>query len=175
MKSDYIEITASTTVHELLTAYPELEETLISIAEPFKKLKNPLLRKSIAKIATLKHISAVGNVPLNDLVNELRQAVGQSEISESYEDEKYFLDQPDWFSKDRIVLSVNEEELEIKDKMTVVVILQEAKHIEKGEIIELTTTFLPAPGIETMKSKGYSVWTVKDDENLIKTYFLKNS
>ncbi|NIP23979.1 MAG: DUF1858 domain-containing protein, partial [Phycisphaerae bacterium] len=52
--------------------YPELEETLISIAEPFKKLKNPLLRKSIAKIATLKHISAVGNVPLNDLVNELR-------------------------------------------------------------------------------------------------------
>ena len=175
MKSDYIEITASTTVHELLTAYPELEETLISIAEPFKKLKNPLLRKSIAKIATLKHISAVGNVPLNDLVNELRQAVGQSEISESYEDEKYFLDQPDWFSKDRIVLSVNEEELEIKDKMTVVVILQEAKHIKKGEIIELTTTFLPAPGIETMKSKGYSVWTVKDDENLIKTYFLKNS
>ena len=175
MTSDYIEITASTTVHELLEVYPELEETLISIAEPFKKLKNPLLRKSIAKIATLKHISAVGNVPLNDLVNELRQAVGQSEISESYEDEKYFLDQPDWFSKDRIVLSVNEEELEIKDKMTVVVILQEAKHIEKGEIIELTTTFLPAPGIETMKSKGYSVWTVKDDENLIKTYFLKNS
>ena len=43
MKSDYIEITASTTVHELLAAYPELEETLISIAEPFKKLKNQLL------------------------------------------------------------------------------------------------------------------------------------
>jgi hypothetical protein len=174
MKSDYIEITASTTVHELLAAYPELEETLISIAEPFKKLKNPLLRKSIAKIATLKHISAVGNVPLNDLVNELRKAVGQSENSESYEDEKYYLDQPDWFSKDKIALSVNEEELEVKDKMTIVVILQEAKHIKKGEIIELTTTFLPAPGIETMKSKGYSVWTKKEDENIIKTYFLKN-
>jgi len=175
MTSDYIEITASTTVHELLEAYPELEETLISIAPAFKKLKNPLLRKSIAKIATLKHISAVGNVPLNDLVNELRKAVGQSETSESYEDEKYYLDQPDWFSKDKIALSVNEEELEVKDKMTIVVILQEAKHIKKGEIIELTTTFLPAPGIETMRSKGYSVWTKKEDENLIKTYFLKNN
>ena len=174
MENDYLEITDSTTVHELLEAYPELEETLISIAAPFKKLKNPLLRKSIAKIATLKHISAVGNVPLNDLVNELRKAVGQSETSESYEDEKYYLDQPDWFSKDKIALSVNEEELEVKDKMTVVVLLQEAKYIKKGEIIELTTTFLPAPGIETMKSKGYSVWTVKEDENLLKTYFLKN-
>jgi hypothetical protein len=175
MTSDYIEITASTTVHELLVAYPELEETLISIAPAFKKLKNPLLRKSIAKIATLKHISAVGNVPLNDLVNVLRKAVGQSEISESYEDEKYYFDQPDWFSKDKIALSVNEEELEVKDKMTIVVILQEAKHIKKGEIIELTTTFLPAPGIETMKSKGFSVWTVKEDENLIRTCFLKNN
>jgi hypothetical protein len=156
-------------------AYPELEETLISIAPAFKKLKNPLLRKSIAKIATIKHISAVGNVPLNDLVNMLRKAVGQSEISESYEDEKYYFDQPDWFSKDKIALSVNDEELEVKDKMTIVVILQEAKHIKKGEIIELTTTFLPAPGIETMKSKGFSVWTVKEDENLIRTYFLKNN
>ena len=174
MTSDYIEITASTTVHELLVAYPELEETLISIAPAFKKLKNPLLRKSIAKIATLKHISAVGNVPLNDLVNVLRKAVGQSETSDSYEEEKYFSDQPDWFSKDNVTVSVNEEKLEVKDKMTVVVLLQEAKRIKKGEIIELITTFLPAPGIDTMKSKGYSVWTVKEDENLIKTYFLKN-
>jgi len=174
MTSDNIEITPSTTVNELLEAYPELEETLINIAPPFKKLNNPLLRKSIAKIATLKHISAVGNVPLNDLINELRKAVGQSETSDSYEEEKYFSDQPDWFSKDKIMVSINEEKLEVKDKMTVVVLLQEAKQIKNGEIIELKTTFLPAPGIDTMKSKGYSVWSVKEDENLIKTYFLKN-
>jgi len=50
----------------------------------------------------------------------------------------------------------------------------ESKDVKKGEIIELTTTFLPAPGIDKMRSKGYSVWTVKEEENLIKTYFLKN-
>ncbi len=174
MTSDNIEITPSTTVNELLEAYPELEDPLINIAPPFKKLNNPLLRKSIAKIATLKHISSVGNVPLNDLINELRKAVGQSETRDSYEEEKYFLDQPDWFSIDKIMVSINEEKLEVKDKMTVVVLLQEAKQIKNGEIIELITTFLPAPGIDTMKSKGYSVWTVKEDENLIKSYFLKN-
>ncbi len=38
MKSK-VEINPSTTVHELLEAYPELEEKLISIAPPFKKLK----------------------------------------------------------------------------------------------------------------------------------------
>ncbi len=72
------------------------------------------------------------------------------------------------------MVSINEEKLEVKDKMTVVVLLQEAKQVKNGEIIELITTFLPAPGIDTMRSKGYSVWTVKEDEDLIKTYFLKN-
>jgi hypothetical protein len=174
MIRDNIEITPSTKVNDLLDTYPELEETLISIAPPFKKLKNPILRKSVARVATIKHISSVGNVPLNELINKLRMAVGQSVTDDSYEDENYFLDKPDWFSEDKISLSFNEEKLGDKDKMTLVTMLQEAKNVKEGEIIELTTRFLPAPGIDRMKSKGYSVWTVKQEDDLIKSYFVKN-
>ena len=174
MTRDNIEITPSTKVNDLLDTYPELEETLIGIAPPFKKLKNPLLRKSVARVATIKHISSVGNVPLNELINKLRMAVGQSVTDDSYEDENYFLDKPDWFSEDKISLSFNEEKLGDKDKMTLVTMLQEAKNVKEGEIIELTTSFLPAPGIDRMKSKGYSVWTVKEEDDLIKSYFLRN-
>jgi hypothetical protein len=60
---EHLEITPTTRVGDMLDTYPELEETLIGIAPPFKKLKNPFLRKSVAKVATLKHISAVGNIP----------------------------------------------------------------------------------------------------------------
>jgi len=67
-----LEIAPSTTVHELLGVYPELEEKLIGLAPPFKKLRNPALRKSVAKIATLKHISAVGNIPLTELINKIK-------------------------------------------------------------------------------------------------------
>ena len=174
MIRDNIEITPSTKVNDLLDTYPELEEILIGIAPPFKKLKNPLLRKSVARVATIKHISSVGNVPLNELINKLRMAVGQSVTDDSYEDEDYFLDKPDWFSEDKISLSFNEEKLGDKDKMTLVTMLQEAKNVKEGEIIELTTRFLPAPGIDRMKSKGYSVWTVKQEDDLIKSYFVKN-
>ncbi len=59
--------------------------------------------------------------------------------------------------------------------MTLVTILQEARKAKKGEIIELTTSFLPAPGIDRMKEKGYSVCAVKEKDNLIKTYFRKNT
>ncbi len=175
MTSGNIEITPSTKVNDLLDVYPELEETLIGIAPPFKKLKNPMIRKSVARVATIKHISSVGNVPLNELINKLREAIGQPATNDFYEDENYFSNQPDWFSADKISLSVNEEKIEDKDKMTLVTILQEARNVKKGEIIELITTFLPAPGIDIMKSKGYSVWTVKEEDDLIKSYFLKNT
>jgi hypothetical protein len=174
MTKGNIEITPSTKVNDLLGAFPQLEEVLINIAPPFKKLKNPFLRKTVANVATIKHISSVGGVSLNRLINELRMAVGQSAIKDSYEDESYFSNQPDWFSADKVIVSINEEELKETDKMTLAVILQEAKDVKKGQIIELVTTFLPAPGIDILKSKGYSAWTLKAEGGLIKSYFLKN-
>lgn len=175
MPQSELEITPSVTVHALLEAYPELEEVLIGIAPPFKKLKNPILRRSIARIATIKHISSVGRVPLNELISKLRKAVGQQESMDSYSDEDYFGEQPDWFSPDKISFSINEDKVENPDKMTLVAILEGAKSVKQGEIIELVTTFLPAPGIDIMKSKGYSTWTRKAGEELIKSYFLKNA
>ncbi len=175
MTKGELEITPSVTVHNLLQVYPELEDVLIDIAPPFKKLKNPFLRRSVAKVATIKHISSVGRVPLDELLNTIREAVGQSPSSDSYEDQDYFLDQPDWFDADKIALSLDEDKVEDKDHMTLVTILREAKNVNAGEIIELVTTFLPAPGIDLMKSKGYSVWTRKKKDGLIKSYFLKNA
>ena len=64
MMKNKIEITPSVTIDALLKAYPELEEVLIGIAPPFKKLKNPILRRTIAKVATIRQIASVGGVPL---------------------------------------------------------------------------------------------------------------
>jgi hypothetical protein len=174
MTKNEIDITPSTKVNDLLSAYPEIEDDLISMAPPFKKLRNPLLRRTIGRVATLKQVAATGDIPLDELINNLRKLVGQSEIKESYKDEDYFHDKPDWFSEDKISLSINEEKIENKNQMTLVTILLEAKNVKKGEIIELVTTFLPAPGIDILKSKGYSVWTTKEENNIIKSYFLKN-
>ncbi len=175
MSQETIEITPSVTVHDLLEAYPELEDVLIGIAPPFKKLKNPFLRKSVAKVATIKHISSVGGVPLDELIGKIREAVGQSQSTDSFEDQDYFGEQPAWFSPDKISLSIDKDKVEDKDRMTLTVIITEARNVGKGEIIELVTSFLPAPGIDILKSKGYSVWTLKEREDLIRSYFLKNA
>ena len=168
-----LEITPSVTVHELLETYPELEDVLIGIAEPFKKLKNPFLRKTIAKVATIKHISSVGGVPLDELIDKLRIAVGQAPSNESYTDEDYFGEQPEWFSKEKVVVSVDEARQENKDEFTLTAIMRESKNVNPGEIIELVTSFLPAPGIDTLRAKGYLAWVKKEDGGIIKSYFQK--
>jgi len=173
MEHNGLDITPSVTVHELLEEYPQLEEVLIGIAPPFKKLKNPFLRKTIAKVATIKHISSVGGVPLGELIAKLRNSVGQSPSNQSYTDEDYFGKQPKWFSTDKVTLTIEEDRLENKDEMTLVAIMRGAKDVKAGEIIELVTTFLPAPGIDALRSKGYSIWVKKEGGGIIKSYFLK--
>jgi len=174
MAKGTLEVSPSTTVYEMLETYPELEEKLIAMAPPFKKLRNPALRKSVAKVATLKHIASVGNIPLTELINNIRTELGQTRSAEVYDDEEYFTEQPEWFSKEKIATSLVEGKDGDPDKMTVVAVLREAKNLATGEIIELLSTFLPAPGIDQMRSKGYSAWATRGEGDEIRTYFMKN-
>ena len=56
---DSLEINPSVTVHALLEAYPELEDVLIGIAPPFKKLKKSRI-----------------SWPMRSKIWELREATG---------------------------------------------------------------------------------------------------
>ena len=109
------------------------------------------------------------------MIEKLREAIGQPSTRETFSDQNYFEEQPDWFAPERIVLSIDEDKLEENNRMTLTMIVKEAKNLKKGEIIELLTSFLPAPGIDILKSKGYSVWSKKEGDDLIKSYFLKNT
>ena len=88
----------------------------------------------MARVASIRHISSVGNVPLDELVNKLRVAVGQPVTNVSYSEEEYFGAQPYWFSTDKVSATIEEDELDDKNKMTLVVIHEKAKDVAKGEI-----------------------------------------
>ena len=174
MAGNEFPILPSTKVAALLDHYPQLEDVLIGIAPPFKKLKNPLLRKGVAKVASLKHAAAVGGITVEDLVNKLRAAVGQDAIAAEAGGcaDSYFTSQPEWFSSAKIVKSVDERTAP-EDKMPIVIVMQEVAHLRSGEILELVTNFLPAPGIDVMKKRNLRVWCVRERPDLIHTYISK--
>jgi len=166
-------ITKDMRVAALLRDYPEVEEVLIGLAPAFKKLRNPVLRRSVARVATLGQAAAVGRMPSVTLVNALRAAVGQEPVEGDVADEgSYFEEQPEWFEADRVVVVLRDDELD-PDVMPINPWLHAAKDLGDGEIVELVTSHLPAPGIDILRSKGYQTWTVEDDE-VIRTYVFKN-
>jgi hypothetical protein len=106
-------ITKDTRVAELLRDYPETEELLINMAPPFKKLRNPLLRRSVARVATLSQAAGVARLPASVLVDRLRDAVGQAPVGGSEDDDiEYFGARPTWFDGAAVVTLLDESQLD---------------------------------------------------------------
>jgi hypothetical protein len=175
MTSEELPIEASTKVGALLDRYPELEDVLINAAAPFKKLRNPILRNSIGKVASLQQAAAVAGLPISGLLNELRAEVGQPLLPAQNDEARpsYFPPKPQWFDASKLVGSIDEQIGGDPDKMTLTRLSKAAAELNPGEMVELNTTFLPAPGIDIMKKKGFLVWSSEESPEIIKTYVAK--
>jgi hypothetical protein len=152
-------ITPKTKVGELLDNYPQLEPLLIEMAPAFSKLKHPVLRKTIAKVTTLQQAAIVGNIEINQLIVRLREAVGQTGDVINSTDMEYVTDVlPNWFKPEKISKRFDASEIINKGASPMAEILVLAGELKNDEILELTTPFVPAPIIDVLKSKGYSVF-----------------
>ncbi len=168
------EITGDTRVAALLRDHPETEELLIGMSPAFEKLRNPILRRSVARVATLRQAAAVGGLASSELVDELRVAVGQDPIEDGprQDDIDYFEPQPAWFDPDHVVVTLREAELD-PNVMPINPVLHSARDLGPGELLLLETDHLPAPGIDILRRKGYLVWAVQDGQR-VHTYVTRS-
>ena len=120
---------------------------------------------------TCKALERVLELPVEDLVNQLRAAVGQAPLTaEGSNDEEYLRDHPEWFDVTKISARVTEGEDDDPDKMTIATLLPLANALGPDEIVELVTSFVPAPGIDILRKKGFEVWSVQGTAEEIRTY-----
>ena len=164
-------ITPETRLSALLEAYPQLEEKLLSMSPQFAKLRNPVLRATIAKIATLRQVAEVGDLPLAEVINTLRAAVGQ--MCGNYGGPAESDDRPAWFAADKITRRLDARPLLAAGEHPLAQVVSESQQLQPGEIYELTTPFLPAPLIDAVKKKGFAAWSVQEEADLYRSYFCK--
>ncbi len=164
-------ITPETKIGKLLEKFPQLEEVLMEMAPEFKKLRNPILRKTIARVASLRQVAAAGRVPLSELINRLRKEAGIQDIFVSDElSEIVTEERPSWFSDSRVIRHLDARPMLDRGIQPISRVFDEAKDLKKGEIYELITPFLPAPLIERAKKRGYLVWVDREEDEKVKTY-----
>ena len=166
-------IVPHTKVGDLLDEYPQLENTLLKLSPTFSKLKNPIIRKTIGKVATLQQVAVVGNLKIDVLINALRKEIGQEELNLGAEGFNSSSHKPVWFEQKKITTSLNVTENINKGESPMGIILEKVKTLENGKIMELITPFVPAPIIEKIEEMGLKSWSKKESETIVKNYFIK--
>lgn len=160
------EITLATTIADLLENYKGMKEILIGINPKFKKLNNPVLRRTIAKLATVKQAAVVGGMDADDLLNQLRIAVGQAalqreESAASQEGDSL----PAWAENEpKAILNANE--ILDNEGNPLAETNKTLKKLDSGDILQIESDFRPEPLIDEFVKKGYgvAVKATKDDQ-----------
>lgn len=159
-------ITPETKVGDLLDAQPGAEAALIAIAPRFKALKNPVLRRTVAKVATLEQAARVADMPVNELVLALREALGQDvgEMDRESEPGAGGGDAPTWIAVGA-TREFDADAMLARGETPVGKVSGALAGMAKGEALLVRSTFQVAPLIDAMKGKGHDVFTRKVGED----------
>ena len=82
-----MEINAGTKIDDLLKEYPFLEDFLIKLSPKFKGLRNPIMRKTIGKVATLSKVASIGGLDLNKFLTAVTAEINRQTGSAATPDE----------------------------------------------------------------------------------------
>jgi hypothetical protein len=167
-----IVIAPKTKVAELIDAYPQLEQVLIGYVPAFEKLRNPILRKTVARITTLQQAAVIGGVNVEDLINHLRKEVGQDHFSGAAA-AAYTTEQPDWFSETRVVAELDARGMLAAGEQPVNQVIADLQALDQGDIYRLVAPFMPAPLVDKASSLGISHWVTHKDDQEFAIYFCR--
>lgn len=172
MANKEMAITPKSKVASVLDSYPELESVLIEFVPLFVKLKNPILRKTVAKFTTLQQAAAIGNIKVEDLVNHLRTFVGQDKIM-AENTNIYNFNKPEWFDEDKVNKEFDVREMLSRGEHPVNQVIADLNQMKNGEIYKMIAPFLTAPLIDKAIGLGFQNFVDKQAESLYHIYFIK--
>lgn len=188
-----IPITPETKIGALLDAYPALEEVLIAQAPVFKNLKNPVLRKTVAKVATIEKAARIGGVSPKELVRVLRQAAGLSTDSPEaaastdaggcgcghghghehghggsapHDDEP----EPSWVTASTPRETVDADAILAAGETPLPGVMRHAAALQPGETFRIVSGFRPVPLTDALAKKGFKTHTRAVDGGRFETF-----
>jgi len=166
-----MEVKITTKIYDLLKEYPFLEDELVKINPKFKKLKNPVLKRTVARVASIKQAAVVGGMDAAVLLNKIRELVGQEPIELNL-DEDENQEAPIWITNEpKVIIDANE--LLDKEQNPLAQTNKALKELKSGDILLIKSDFMPQPLIDEFKEKGYEVYSHEVSKDNFLTYIKK--
>ena len=186
-----LDITPQTKVGELLDAFPGIEDTLIEWVPAFRKLKNPILRRTVAKVATLDQAARIGGVTTRELVLRLREATGQTGESAGHSADApcgcthkgtdasptgnadTSAVAPPWIESNRLHSVIDAEALLASGDHPLGRTQAILAQMTSEEALRIDSTFRPAPLIDLFRNQGLRVYYRETEPGRHQTWLAK--
>lgn len=168
-------INSKTKISRIIKENKDAIEVLASLAKPFEKLRNPLLRKVLAGRATVKEAAKIGGCEVSKIAEALKplgfefteedkNSVHENGASASL---PAFMQNVDQYPKR--VVDVRADLAEGKDPLKK--IMAEVKTLSEGSVLQLINSFEPTPLINLLGKKGYECYVQEKGPDEVHTWF----
>jgi len=173
-----MKINENTRVSELIEFNKDAVDAIASINKMFKKLKNPVLRKVLAKRVSISDAAKVGGAKVEDFYKVLKPLGFESGTIDYAKENKpntqYKFNDMDISKIDPATIV----ELDVRDEIAggsdpFVTIMDAVKKLNEGETLKLINVFEPIPMINKLNKKGYESFVDNSQDGMVITYFHK--
>ena len=158
-----VPITPDTKVAQLLEAYPDLEPVLIAAAPAFSKLSNPVLRRTIARVTSLRRAAEVAGLPVRDLVLRLREAAGlPADLEVAADDGGGETNGPaPWVDAARVRWTIDADRMLESGQEPMSEVLRRTAELDSDDLGLIRSSFRPAPLLELLEGRGFRIAVVR--------------
>lgn len=169
-----MKINANTRISELIEADAAVIEVLASVSKPFKRLRNPILRKIMAPRATIAEAAKMGGCTVEAIAVALRPLGFEYEGLVTIGEE--VVPVPQWLSAppEESVIRFDVREIIESGTDPLREIVSAFGHVPPGGILCIINSFVPGPLIHLLKQdKAEDSYVRKVSDKEFHTYFLK--
>lgn len=165
-----IPITPETKIAALLEAFPGLDEQLAARVPAFAKLRNPVLRRTVAKVATVEHAARIAGLAPHEFITWLRELTGQPAGPANALAPPADEPAPEWLDTARVAARLDAEDIIAAAGHPLGEVRKALDRLEGGAILELVSPFPPLPLVDALRRSGHAAWTRSTPDGRFVTY-----
>ncbi|WP_306589719.1 DUF1858 domain-containing protein [Geothrix sp. 21YS21S-4] len=166
-------ITPATRIGDFLEAHPDLQEALIARVPEFAKLRNPILRRTVAKLATVDQAARIAGLPTAELVRFLRELAGEADIPGPEAPVLIPEARPDWAWPESLRATVDAEAALAAGEHPLAQTRAALRVLASGEAMQLLSAFRPEPLLAELSQEGVPCWCEEEAPGRFRTWILK--
>lgn len=166
-------IDRSTTIKALLDEKGEaVIEALVNLNKNFGKLKNPVLRKLLAKRVSIEDACRIAGCNVPDFLHRMASIGFSLKEAETIERDisSYFV-----LPRGLDIIDFDVRPILASDKDPLKDILQKLKSLRSNECLRVINSFEPTPLISLVRNKGFQTCCERQDPDLVFTYFFRET